>query len=326
MLRPQIFSSIGAESPASGKGSEALIPSRFGAPLSEARPPANDAELREWLQNMIWYHHYGDEEISRATGLTLEECQAARARFNLSPNNRPARPDGSPLLVLPYPGGRHPRIGFLEGAIRPQRETKVSVFTPWDETSYVVVDLPEALWSNLGLTYLAHTHIPTVWSEKGITLERLEWTHGPEGRLTSHRRLPNGIEFHTGVTPGKDGVRMELSLTNGTDAPLRDLRTQVCVLLKGCFGFELQTNEGRVLQPPYAAARSATGNRWVITGWERCSKAWGNEQCPCIHADPQFPDLPPGHTARLHGWLSFYQGTDLPSELKRLDTVGWRAG
>ena len=68
--------------------------------------------------------------------------------------------------------GRHPRIGFLDGAIRPQRETKISVFTPWDPHSYVVVDVPEAIWSNLGLTYLAHTHIDTVWTKKKIEVAR----------------------------------------------------------------------------------------------------------------------------------------------------------
>ena len=70
--------------------------------------------------------------------------------------------------MLPYPGGRHPRIGFLEGAIDPQRETKLSVFTPWHDSSYVVADVPEAIWSNLGLTYLAHTHIPTIWTAQKI--------------------------------------------------------------------------------------------------------------------------------------------------------------
>ena len=66
---------------------------------------------------------------------------------------RPQRTADEPLLVLPYPGGRHPRTGFLEGAMRPQRETKISIFTPWDNHSYVVLDIPEAIWSNLGLTY-----------------------------------------------------------------------------------------------------------------------------------------------------------------------------
>jgi hypothetical protein len=37
--------------------------------------------------------------------------------------------------VLPYPGGRHPRVGFLDGAIDPQRGTKASVFAPWGKTA-----------------------------------------------------------------------------------------------------------------------------------------------------------------------------------------------
>ena len=26
---------------------------------------------------------------------------------------------------------------------------------------------------------------------------------------------------------------------------------------------------------PFAACKDATGKRWVITGWERCGRAWG---------------------------------------------------
>src|SRR5438034_10143039 len=104
-------------------------------------------------------------------------------------DNKPKRPAGAPLLVLPYPGGRHPRIGFLEGAIDPQRETKFSIFTPWDPASYVVVDLPEAIWSNLGLLYLAHTHVPTVWTRQGVALDPLEWSIREDGLLESQRRL-----------------------------------------------------------------------------------------------------------------------------------------
>ena len=99
------------------------------------------------------------------------------------------------------------RIGFLDGAVNPQRETKVSVFTPWDDKSYVVVDVPEALWSNLGLTYLAHTHVPTIWSKQGIELERLEWNRRKDGSLDLLRRLPNGIEFGALVVPQRDAVR-----------------------------------------------------------------------------------------------------------------------
>src|SRR3954453_23613247 len=124
--------------------------------------------------------------------------------------------------MLPYPGGRHPRIGFLEGAVRPQRETKISVFTPWDDSSYVVVDLPEAIWSNLGLTYLAHTHVPTIWTKQGIELEQMELNRRRNGMLDYSRRLPNGIGFAAKASPLVDSVRMELLLINGTKEKLTD--------------------------------------------------------------------------------------------------------
>lgn len=283
-----------------------------------ARKPATADELRYWLENMVWYHHFGDEEISAATGLGLEAVGNARREFNVELNRRPARPEDAPLLVLPYPGGRHPRIQFLEGAVDPQRETKISVFTPWDPFSYVVVDVPEAIWSNLGLLYLAHTHVPTIWSQQGIRLEPLEWTRLPEGRLEIQRRLPNGIEFGAKVRPSRTEVRLELWLKNGTAAPLSDLRVQNCVMLKGASGFEQLTNENKLFREPYAAARSADGKRWIITAWEPLHRVWGNPPCPCLHSDPQFPDCPPGETRRVRGWLSFYEGTDIEAELRRI--------
>ncbi len=140
--------------------------------LSDPRPPTDEADLRYWLENMVVLHRFTVEEVNAATGLSPIEVNDALRKFQLSGKLAPARKPGQLLRVLPYPGGRHPRIGFLEGAVLPQRETKVSVFTPWDDGSYVVVDVPEAIFSNLGLTYLGHTHIPTIWDQKKITLPR----------------------------------------------------------------------------------------------------------------------------------------------------------
>src|SRR3954467_7564482 len=119
---------------------------------------------------------------------------SARNRLDIGPSTRPPG-EGRKLMVLPCPGGRHPRIGFLDGAVRPQRETKVSVFTPWDPDSYVVADVPEAIWCQHGLLYLAHTHVPTVWTKQGIELKPLEWQRKAEGVLEITRRLPNGVSF-----------------------------------------------------------------------------------------------------------------------------------
>jgi hypothetical protein len=290
----------------------------------EGRRPRNEEELKGWFRNMVWYHRYSVVEIAAATGMPEAEVIATIHRLAIKPGDRPARKPGSPLVVLPYPGGRHPRIGFLDGAVRPQRDTKFSVFMPWDEASYVVVDLPEALWSNLGLTYLAHTHVPTIWSKKGIELELKEWIVRADGSLEAERRLPNGISFRARVVPRRDAVLMELRLRNGTGAPLSDLRVQQCVMLKGAGGFERQTNENKVFAAPYAACRDERGNRWIITGWEPCQRTWGNPPCPCLHSDPRFPDCPPGQERVVKGWLSFYEGSYLDAELRRIDSTGWK--
>jgi len=288
------------------------------------RPSASEDELRTWLENMVWYHHYSPEEISDVTGLDAESLTRFLAKFEITPDNVPPRGAEAPLLVLPYPGGRHPRIGFLDGAVEPQRETKISIFTPWDPASYVVADIPEALWSNLGLTYLAHTHIPTVWDKQEITLERLEWRRTADGALDCERRLPNGIAFRTRVVAGRDAVRMSLRLVNGSPEALSDLRVQNCVMLRGAVGFDQQTNDNKVLQSPYVAVRSSAGNRWIITAWDPCQRAWGNAPCPCLHSDPKFPDCGPGETRHLRGWLSFYEGSAIEEEFARIEQTGWR--
>lgn len=286
---------------------------------SNFRKPKDDADLRYWLENMVWHHRFTNEEVTAATGLTVDEVAAALKKFRITPDTKPRRPANAPLLVLPYPGGRHPRLGFLDGAARPQRETKISVFAPWDETSYVVVDVPEAIWSNLGLTYLAHTHVPTIWTQQSVELPPLEWNRRADGTLDIERKLPNGIIFGAKIVPTTEGVRMELWLTNGTGERLTDLRAQNCVLLKGAAGFAQQTNDNKVFSKPYAACRSADGKRWLITAWTHCHRVWANPSCPCFHSDPKFPDCAPGETQRLRGWLSFYEGTDIEAEFRRIE-------
>lgn len=291
---------------------------------ANARPPRDEADRAYWLRNMAW-HRFTPDEMSAATGLDVNAVRQSLRALGLESARPPRRGPGSPLLVLPYPGGRHPRIGFLDGAIRPQRETKVSVFTPWDDTSYVVVDVPEALWSDLGLTYLAHTHIPTVFDRQGVRLEPLEWDRtAGDGTLRLARRLPNGLSFGTVVRPGPESVRMELTLTNGTGQVRRDLRVQNCVMLKAAAGFNQQTNANKVFHKPYVAARNDDGTRWIITAWDPCDRPWANPPVPCLHSDPKFPDCPPGEHRRLRGWLSFYQGTNLTAELERIENTGWR--
>ena len=296
-----------------------------GSPLSAEDEPSNfrrpdsEAELRYWLDNMVRLHGFSVDEVHAATGLEAPAIRKHLEAFKIGPEGFPKKRDN--LLVVPFPGGRHPRIGFLEGAIRPQRETKVSVFTPWAEHDYVVVDVPEAIWSNLGLTYLAHTHIPTVFDKAGQTLAKLEWTRHQNGSFDIARTLPNGIRFTSHVRPKKDHVWMELTLTNGTKELLTGLRVQNCVMLKSAAGFNAQTNDNKIKRKPYSICQSEDGNRWIITAWEPVHRAWFNDRCPCLHSDPVFPDCAPGKTVRVRGWLSFYVGDDIDTEIERIDSV-----
>ena len=304
---------------------ESLTPADDSADVArQARPATDEGDLRRWLENMVWHHGFTPKEVRAATGLPVDEVRAAQQRLGIQLTNRPPRAAEAPLLVLPYPGGRHPRTGFLDGALNPERDTKISVFTPWDPRSYVVADVPEAIWSNLGLTYLAHEHIATIWTQLGTRLPRLEWNRRADGTLDFERTLPNGIAFGTRVVPGRDAVRMETWLRNGTTNTLTGLRLQNCVMLKAARGFHEQTGQNKVLRAPYAAARSEDGQRWIITAWDPLDSVWQNPPVPCFHANPKLPDCPPGQTVRARGWLSFYEGPDLPAELERIDQTGWR--
>jgi hypothetical protein len=46
----------------------------------------------------------------------------------------------------------------------------------------------------------------------------------------------------------------------------------------------------------------------------------------CRPALPKFPDCAPGETKKLRGWLSFYKGTEVEAEFKRIEKTGWRTG
>ena len=182
---------------------------------------------------------------------------------------------------------------------------------------------PEAIWSNLGLTYLAHTHIDTVWDKQGRKLKSLEWNRDADGELWHERELPNGIAFGAQIRPQPDHVLMRMWLFNGSPQPLSDLRVQNCIMLKAARGFEQQIRENKIFRGPYVACHDDSGDRWIITAWQPIHRAWGNPPCPCLHADPRFPDTAPGETQQLVGWLSFYEGDDIDAELTRLQKSGW---
>lgn len=283
-----------------------------------ARPMPSQEQTEAWLDNMVLDHQFTAAEVRQATGLGLDEArEAIRVRGLRAPESNQS------IRIRPYPGGRHPRRGFLDGAIDPQRETKVSVFPAWKDGGYVVIDVPEAVFSNLGLTYLAHTHIPTLWDQRSETLPALEWQSSGDG-LSLTRVLPNGIKLTSQVTRRSDGVQMRLEMTNGTDRPLTDLRIQVCTMLKGLVGFNHQEPREVITEPPFVAIRGYDAenrplNRWLVTSWIPNHRVWTNPPVPCVHSDPILPNCLPGETVSAAGSLRFYEGNNV-RELFMADT------
>jgi hypothetical protein len=271
---------------------------------------------------MILHHRFAADEVRLATGLTIEEAEQ-EVQQRASPESVPNRmATARGFRMLPYPGGRHPRRGFLEGALLPQRETKISIFPPWEDGGYVVVDVPEAIFSNLGLTYLAHTHVPTIWDRSPKPLAKLEWTEAGNS-LSVRRDLPNGISFLTTAqfqpeALGRESncVRFQIELTNGTKELLTGIRVQVCTMLKGAIGFNLQEPLESVRVGSAIAVRGRGTDRWIITSWQPSHRVWENPPVPCIHSDPIFDDCPPSATVKISGYLRFYEGQDIEQAVK----------
>lgn len=212
---------------------------------------------------------------------------------------------GRERRIAPFPGHEHPRIGFLEGAIAPQRGTKAMAFLPWDPDSYVLIDVPEAIFAGPRLLYLAHTHIPSIWDERNIVLEDRDWTVNGDS-LESRWTLPDTLDFGASVRPATAGnaIEMELWVKNRTDQPMTAMRSQVCIMLKRAKGFAGQTQDNKTYGKSIARVTDG-GSRAISVEWERCGRTWGNPNCPCIHSDPLLPDCGPGETVRVRGRLWF---------------------
>lgn len=292
------------------EGSADSLPLPFEIESSRAQAPF-------WLRNMIVHHRYRWEEAAQVLGWSVEKTKASAARLEI-PAGTGSRVTTGLVQVLPYPGGRHPRTGFLDGAIDPQRGTKLSLFPPWENSGYMVLDLPEAIFSNLGLTYLAHTHIPTIWDHQHRVIPNVDWQVLEGGELRSEWKLPNGITFGAQAIPTRDGADFTLWLENGTPARLTALRTQICLMLKGAPGFEEQTAERKEFAAPLAVVKSAQANRYALLAFERCGRAWGNPPCPCIHSDPVLPEALPGQRVSVRGRLRFYEGDQLAEAKARI--------
>jgi hypothetical protein len=263
--------------------------------------------LEYWVDNMRRFHDFSWQEVSQVSGYSEEKIQKMASGFS-----NPIKPKDEVLTILPYPGGRHPRIGFLEGMIDSMRGTKLSIFLPWDKSQYVILDLPEALFCQLGVTFLGHTHVPTIWDNKKINIENSDWSVTDSGVYENSWNLPNGMDIGATVTPLRDSIEMELVVHNGSDVDMEFINGQVCIMLKGATEFDLQTKDNKILTDTVAAVQSENKDRWILTQWDQLRRTWGNDNCPCLHFDPILNPCKVGETVRVKGRIWFHEGEELP--------------
>ena len=140
-------------------------------------------------------------------------------------------------LALDFSSARHAQDRIREFAADYPVEAVVGVD---DDTTVLAAQLAAALG-------LPHNPVEAVKAARYKDVMRLALSEA-DGVLSLDRTLPNKVTLSATVTPGKDGVRMEFRVTNGSAEKLTGLRVQMCVMLASLTGFDTRTNEfvGRI--------------------------------------------------------------------------------
>ncbi|MBI3851900.1 MAG: hypothetical protein HY298_16715 [Verrucomicrobia bacterium] len=235
-------------------------------------------------------------------------------------------------------------IRILPGQWRPHYPwEQIAWISPaWPSQDYIWLDFPEAIFTSQGLLYLSHVNpgIDAVFPD----LPKVPWREVPNG-IAFDRQLPNGVSFGGSVTKQNDTrVALELHLKNGSARPLRNISLQTCAFLRGIREFSDYTRDNKfvhvpetgwiplsqavtlkggsspyrvgwrtsgkpVADWPVMVTRSNKVERWVGMTWHKDTLSLiGNQNHPCMHADPKFKDLEPGEAVVIHGTIFFFEG------------------
>ena len=235
-------------------------------------------------------------------------------------------------------------IHITPGAWRPLFGTEhVAWVSPsWSSEEFIWLDFPEAIFSGSDLIFLSH--IDTRFPAKYNNLPKIEWQNMNDG-IRFERELPNGIKFGGSVVK-KDKISVELKIWiyNGSSEPFTDIKLQTCAYLNEIEEFEKNSNANKLVHTPKLGwtplnkaqhmedlqsnyyvgwrggpkvadlpviiALSEVENHLVALTWfDNTYSIIGNENHPCFHADPFFPDIKPGQKHTITGELIFFEGS-----------------
>ncbi|MCE5327086.1 MAG: hypothetical protein LLG01_11810 [Planctomycetaceae bacterium] len=236
-------------------------------------------------------------------------------------------------------------IRILPGMWRPHYawEHIAWVSPPWPSQEYLWLDFPEAVFTDHGLLYLSHVNPPAFVVP--YELPAVAWRKA-EGGIEFDRELPIGLSVGGRLTLAAPGVvAMTLTFDNRGGERIGGIKLQTCAFLKAIKEFSEHTMANKFVHAtgkgwmPWEAAQKLPGGAGgVMVGWhsgpdvldmplivtrssqeprrlvamtwfEHTESVTGNPGHPCMHADPNVPDLAPGAKAVLHGELMFFEGT-----------------
>jgi len=216
------------------------------------------------------------------------------------------------------------------------------VHLPWPKAGLVMLDFPEAVFSDQGLLFLSHES--QCFHQLWPNLPKAEW-QPIDGGIAFERKLPNNLVYGGSLAAGSDNrVDMKLWGRNEDDLAIGNLQLQVCVYMPKAPQFAANTMDNKYvhlagrgwMKFPEALASGVKTGRWRL-GWrsglpsadeplivtesddghrlmaiewgEATYSLVGNPAHPCMHADPDWPDLDPGQQCEITGRLYFYEGT-----------------
>lgn len=236
------------------------------------------------------------------------------------------------------------RIRIEPGHWRPEGpyEQIAWVHLPWADSGLVMLDFPEAVFSDQGLLFLSH--VSQCFHQLWPDLPKVEW-QTIDGGIRFERRLPNRFVYGGSLVAADDRrVDLRLWARNEDDIPIGELKTQVCCYLPRAKGFDERTMDNKWVHvagrgwmrypeaaasgvktgrwrlgwrsglpscdAPVIATQSADGKRLMVIDWGEATRSLvGNPAHPCMHADPVWPDLAAGESAEISGRLVFLDGS-----------------
>jgi len=236
-------------------------------------------------------------------------------------------------------------LRILPGLWRPYSawEQVAWVSPPWAEDGCVWLDFPEVIMQEKEFLYAGHGPVGHLRVHHAA-LPKAPWYDVQDG-IAFDRVLPSGLAFGgTVARQSETVVGMSMYLRNGAKEPLIGPKVQTCAYLRQLNEFEARTLDNKyihipgrgwlplsqarlvkdengkyrygwrggraIADQPFIVTTSSENERLIAMTWhEDTLSLVSNPAHPCMHADPDWPDLDPGQEHTVHGKLVFFEGT-----------------